>query len=346
MQPILSKTANAPQARRVALIPPEFLRSAGSRRIYVASQVVDYGLLAAATIEADLRRAHPETEFVFARGLYSGARNWLARWPAEQGSYGGIILLTFTAEAVIGLGMTKELLSFISEPNPRPALWLAYRRPKPVAHDRFVVVDYSPMRDLDCYARLFRDGQAARCRPENCVPLMGAAMTPARFILPGSRADFAERASGSPIYVTAQFDLRRPVLNAAVGELRREMAGAKIVLARGLYEDIADWERRFPTERTRYGGLIAVTAAISGPDFPGQVPARKQPFCGHGIPDPIASEIAAFVEMRRPVAWIGLEWPHMCWLSRFVVDARPPNGTWFVSNAAAAFLSLATDRPT
>ena len=166
MQSILSKTANAPQARRVALIPPEFLRRAGSRRIYVASRVVDYRLLAADTIEADLRRAHPETDFVFARDLYSSARNWLARWPAEQGRYGGIILLTFTAEAVIGLGMTKELLSFISGPNPRPALWLACRPPGPAAHERFVVVDYSPMRDFDRYARLFRDGQAPRCRPK------------------------------------------------------------------------------------------------------------------------------------------------------------------------------------
>jgi hypothetical protein len=165
-------------------------------------------------------------------------------------------------------------------------------------------------------------------------------MTAARFILPGGRADLAERAGSQPVYVMAQFHLGRSALDRVVDHLRREMPSTEFIIARDLYGDLADWQCRWPRERTIYGGAVVVTAA--DPRVDDDEPQRAGFRGGHEIQAEIACEISAFVAMRRPVAWIGLEGPSMRWLSRFAVEMRMPIGVW-VRSDAGAFLYSAID---
>jgi hypothetical protein len=176
-------------------------------------------------------------------------------------------------------------------------------------------------------------------------------------------APFLARACDRPIYVTGQFDLDQALLDRALGYLRDMAPWAEIIPARGLYTDLADWEVRWPAERTFYGGCVVVTADAAArllntpADNLGSMPAnlgaadlcKPLPFRGgHEIPAAVAVEIAAFVAMRRPVAWLGFEQPLppfievRRWISRFTVETQPPPCTWFTS-LAGAFLYPAVD---
>jgi hypothetical protein len=173
---------------------------------------------------------------------------------------------------------------------------------------------------------------------------------------PESAAAFVSRAGADSIYVTGQFDLHQALLDRALGYLRDIAPRAEIIPARGLYTDLADWEARWPAERTFYGGCVIVTAdaaarllgsppaSLSTADLCKPLPFRG----GHEIPAAVGVEIAAFVEMRRPVAWLGFEQPLppfielRRWLSRFSVEVRLPHNVWVTSNAGA-FLYPAVD---
>jgi hypothetical protein len=155
----------------------------------------------------------------------------------------------------------------------------------------------------------------------------------ARFILPGSRADLAERAGALPVYVTGQFDLRQEVLDRIIGGLGAQMPAAEIIAARGLYDDLDDWKRRWPAEGTLYGAAVVVTSG--GPvEMPDGLTRRQMaefmlrpPFRGgHVVSLAVEIEIASFVAMRRPVAWLGLEFPSSRWLSKFAVESDLPLG--------------------
>jgi hypothetical protein len=179
----------------------------------------------------------------------------------------------------------------------------------------------------------------------------------------GSAGDFATRTGVRPIYVTGQFDLNQALLDRALGFVREAAPRAEIIPARGLYTDLVDWEARWPAERAFYGGCVVVTAdaatrlPIAFDEYAGSLPARLTaadlckplPFRGgHEVPAAVAIEIAAFVAMGRPVAWLGFEQPLppfielRRWLPQFAVERDPPAGTWFTSNAGA-FLYSATD---
>jgi hypothetical protein len=153
------------------------------------------------------------------------------------------------------------------------------------------------------------------------------------------------------------------LLDRTLGYLRDIAPRAEIIPARGLYIDLADWEARWPAERTFYGGCVVVTAnaaarlpiapAATLGSPPGRLVAadlcKPLPFRGgHEIPALVAIEIAAFVAMQRPVAWLGFEQllPPFIelrrWLPRFAVERHPPPDTWITSNAGA-FLYPAGD---
>lgn len=151
------------------------------------------------------------------------------------------------------------------------------------------------------------------------------------------------------IYVTAQFDLRRNVIDQniawlageigraarrrrhdRVGHLDGDIAAlydrAEIVIARDLYQDIAEWECRWPGERTNYSGAILMTAG-EPPDLPAEPDWDCLPFRGgHDIPGAVAIEINAFAAMRRPVLWLAREvpgiGPHV--FSAFAIESAWP----------------------
>jgi hypothetical protein len=146
--------------------------------------------------------------------------------------------------------------------------------------------------------------------------------------------DRAEEIAGESkprIYVTAQFDLRRKVIDNNIAWLASELAEslpltrsrgkrrrraaaadldddiaalydrAEIVIARDLYSNIAEWERRWSGERTLYSGAILMTAGVP-PDLPAEPDWDCVPFRGgHDIPLAVAIEIDAFAAMCRPV---------------------------------------------
>jgi hypothetical protein len=140
-----------------------------------------------------------------------------------------------------------------------------------------------------------------------------------------------EISAGRPrIYVTGQFDLRREVIDQNIAWLANEIGHAarrwrhdrtghldddiaalydrtEIVIARDLYQDIAEWGRRWSAERTNYSGAILMTAG-EPPELPPDPDWDCMPFRGgHDIPLAVAIELDAFVAMRRPVLWLARE---------------------------------------
>jgi hypothetical protein len=181
--------------------------------------------------------------------------------------------------------------------------------------------------------------------------------------------DRAEEIAGEVklrIYVTAQFDLRREVIDQNIAWLASEIGHAarrrrhdrigyldddidalydraEIVIARDLYQDIAEWERRWPAERTNYSGAILMTAG-EPPEPPPDPDWDNLPFRGgHDIPIAVAIEVEAFIALRRPVLWVAREvigaGPHV--ISRFAIESAWPGNR--CDPACAARLYSAVD---
>jgi hypothetical protein len=334
---------------------------AGPRPPYVAARVVDYDHPLMPEAERWLRQALPGSLLVFARGRYRDTDHWRRRWPQEREGFGGLVLATWSPLHAIGLGMARELADMRRLGRPIAWLRLAERNGALAAAlvDCFRI-SASPAETFDDAGRIETTRRAESFSPTVAGRILdlgaGAELRtpeppPPLRPLPGSRADFAARAGGLPIYVTGQFDLAQSALDDALEDLRREMPAAEIIPARGLYESVADWERRWPIERTLYGAAVVVTSGAAA-DLPDPISAgtlSKLPFRGgHEIRPEVATEIAAFVEMRRPVAWCGIEAPlppylvARRWFPRFALETRPPPGVWF-HNDAGCFLWPATD---
>jgi hypothetical protein len=325
---------------------------AAGRPIYVAARVVDYDRPSMPEAECWLRRALPGAQLTFARGRFRDTAHWLESWAREREDFGGLVLATWSPLHAIGLGMTRELADMLRLGRPVAWLRLAAAANRGTGNgwlsaalvDRFRI-SASPAETLDDAGRIKATQWAKPWAPRVVRRVLDLAAgaefraprpsPPHRPLpLPGSCADLAARAGGRPIYVTAQFALARSVLDEALELLRRDMPGAEIIAARGLYEDLfADWHSRWPIERTLYGGAVVVTAGKPAelPDpLPADLLSKPLPFRGgHDIPSAVAAEIAAFVEMRRPVAWLAFEAPlppylvAWRWLPRFAVDELP-----------------------
>jgi hypothetical protein len=175
----------------------------------------------------------------------------------------------------------------------------------------------------------------------------------------------AEIAAGRPrIYVTAQFDLQRQVIDrniawlaseiaeagrrrSKVGNIDRDIAAldgrAEIVIARDLYSDIAEWERRWSGERMNYSGAIpddrrrATGNCSPDPDWE-CLPFRG----GHDVPLAVAIELDAFAAMRRPVLWLAREvrgaGPHV--ISRFAIESAWPGSRCDLALAARLYSAI------
>ncbi len=167
------------------------------------------------------------------------------------------------------------------------------------------------------------------------------------------------------IYVTAQFDLRRQVIDQNIAWLASEIGHAaprrrhdqighldddiaalhdraEIVIARDLYQDIAEWEHRWSGERTNYSGAILMTAG-EPPDLPAEPDWDCVAFRGgHDIPLAVAIEIDAFIAMRRPVLWLAREVvgaaPHA--ISRFAIESTWPGSRCDPALAARLYSAI------
>ena len=174
----------------------------------------------------------------------------------------------------------------------------------------------------------------------------------------------AEIAAGRPrIYITAQFDLRRQVIDQNIAWLASEIAEAgrrrskvgnidrdivaltgraEIVIARDLYSDIAEWERRWSGERTNYSGAILMTAG-EPPELSSDPDWECLPFRGgHDVPLAVAIELDAFAAMRRPVLWLAREvpgaGPHV--ISRFAIESAWPGSRCDLALAARLYSAI------
>jgi hypothetical protein len=134
--------------------------------------------------------------------------------------------------------------------------------------------------------------------------------------LAGSLDDLVTQAEGRPIYCTPSLAVRRALMNVVVGSLRRDFPAAAFVDALALYRDYSDWDRRWPSERERYGAGIIVTRAEN-------LPEGTDPFAGlageHVIGLRVAIEVETLVRDGRPVAWHAVVFPASYWLSRFAI---------------------------
>lgn len=105
-------------------------------------------------------------------------------------------------------------------------------------------------------------------------------------------------------------------MNVIVRALRRDCADAQFVEALALYRNYDDWDRRWSSERERFGAAIIVTRAED-------LPQGTDPFAGmagqHVINVRVAIEIEDFVRRGVPVAWYAVVFPASYWLSRFAV---------------------------
>jgi hypothetical protein len=140
-------------------------------------------------------------------------------------------------------------------------------------------------------------------------------------LLPGSLADLVARARGRPIYCTASLAVRRALMNVVVRSLRLGFPDGEFVDALTLYRDYNDWDRRWSSERERYGAAIVVTRAED-------LARGTEPFAGvagqHMINLRLGREIEDFVRRGLPVAWQAVVFPASYWISRFVLEPVSP----------------------
>jgi hypothetical protein len=138
---------------------------------------------------------------------------------------------------------------------------------------------------------------------------------------PGSLADLVGLAQGRPIYCTPSLAVRRALMNVVMGSLRRDCPAAEFVDALALYRNYNDWNRRWASERKRFGAAIIVTRAED-------LPKGTDPFAGvagqHVINFRLGAEIKDFTRRRYPVAWHAVVFPASYWLTRFVVEPFNP----------------------
>jgi hypothetical protein len=135
--------------------------------------------------------------------------------------------------------------------------------------------------------------------------------------LAGSLGDLVALAQGRPIYCTASFAVRRPLLGAIIASFRGDCPGAAFVDALSVYRSFADWDRRWPSEHRGYGAGIVVTRAES-------LPEGADPFAGlageHTISRRVRIEIETLMRQGHPVAWHAVVFPASYWLSRFAIE--------------------------
>lgn len=126
--------------------------------------------------------------------------------------------------------------------------------------------------------------------------------------IPGTIADLAARAGGLPVYLSGAFDLAAPVIGAVRGWFQGMAPEVDFIHARDLWRDLADWEARWPLERTRFGAMVLTTAAEAGA-------------AAHVIGQTVATEIESFLAMRRPVGWLSVSpGPRLRFNARFAVE--------------------------
>jgi hypothetical protein len=141
--------------------------------------------------------------------------------------------------------------------------------------------------------------------------------------LPGTVADLAARADRMPVYMSGAFDLAPSAISAIQGWLARQApggapgsgSGTRFVHARDLWADVPDWDRRWPSERGRFGAMLLITVKEE------PVPAdTRGEGAEHVIGSVVATEIEAFLRMNRPVGWLAVEPGHFRFRSRFAVE--------------------------
>jgi hypothetical protein len=121
-----------------------------------------------------------------------------------------------------------------------------------------------------------------------------------------------------PVYVSGNFNLHPPRVKTALDWFRGMLPGAEFAYARELVAragGIDAWSRRWPVERTRYGAMLLLTAALPEDDamHSGQ----------HVLEEPIVLELGAFLQMRRPIGWVALPtgFGEVRFTGRFVVES-------------------------
>jgi hypothetical protein len=141
--------------------------------------------------------------------------------------------------------------------------------------------------------------------------------------LPGTVADLAARAGVAPIYISGAFDLAPPTMSAIRRWLTRQAPGndagsengTKFVHARTLWASVHDWDHRWPAERARFGAMLLITVKEDAiPSETGGCAAE------HVIGSVVATEIEAFLRMKRPVGWLAVELGRFRFQSRFAVE--------------------------
>ena len=134
---------------------------------------------------------------------------------------------------------------------------------------------------------------------------------------PGSLADLVGLAQGRPIYCTPS---PAALMNVVIGSFHRDCPAAEFVDALALYRNY-NWDRRWASERKRFGAAIIVTRAE-------YLPQGTDPFAGvagqHVINFRLGVEIKDFTRRRYPVAWHAVVFPASYWLTRFVVGPFNP----------------------
>jgi hypothetical protein len=148
-----------------------------------------------------------------------------------------------------------------------------------------------------------------------------------RRIADNSFERFLELVGAAPIYVASRVaDYAIDAAPAVEARLRRQFHSTDFVFARGLYLDTADWLRRWPTERNRYGGMILMTWANIVPE-PYSGPRGK-----HAIGLGMMRELLDISRNRRPVLWLANEFPQWFNVARFSIE--PPRGQQTACNFA------------
>jgi hypothetical protein len=140
--------------------------------------------------------------------------------------------------------------------------------------------------------------------------------------LPGTIADLVARASGMPVYMSGAFDLAPSTMSAIRDWLARQVPGSapglafgtRFVHARALWADVRDWDRRWPTERARFGAMLLITVKEE------PAPDETSGAAEHVIGSVVATEIEAFGRMNRPVGWLAVELGRFRFRSRFAVE--------------------------